>query len=88
MMSVFRMADFSVANSVDSSREPPSLARRAAIVGRVGMEVRWQLPGLHPLLDAHVIRGDTVMLRLAGSGPGIPDPMANLLHRLREELTR
>lgn len=79
MISVFR---------VDSSREPPSLARRAGIGERAGMEVHWQLPGLHPQLDAHVVRGDTVMLRLAGSGPGIPDPMANLLHRLREELAR
>lgn len=48
----------------------------------------WQVPGLHPKLDAHVIRGDGVMLRLAGSSPGLADPMATVLQRLLEELSR
>jgi formylmethanofuran dehydrogenase subunit B len=48
--------------------------------------VQWQLPGLHPTLDAHIIRGDTVMLRLCGNNPGIPDPLATLLTLMTEKL--
>lgn len=45
-------------------------------------------PGLSPLLDAHVVRGDGVMLRLAGNGPGTPDPLAEILHSWAREVKR
>lgn len=48
------------------------------------VEVALEVPGLHPSLDAHVVRGDGIMLRLAGANPGQPDPMAQLLTSLME----
>lgn len=48
------------------------------------VDIALEVPGLHPSLDAHVVRGDGVMLRLAGSNPGQPDPMAELLTMLLE----
>ncbi|MFO0816240.1 MAG: hypothetical protein U0796_23725 [Gemmatales bacterium] len=44
--------------------------------------------GLSPTLDAHVVRGDGVMLRLAGNGPGTPDPLAEILHSWAREAKR
>lgn len=43
------------------------------------VDVALEVPGLHPSLDAHLVRGDGIMLRLAGANPGQPDPMAQLL---------
>jgi len=48
------------------------------------VDVALEVPGLHPSLGAHVVRGDGVMLRLAGMNPGQPDPMAQLLTSLME----
>lgn len=48
------------------------------------VEVALEVPGLHPSLDAHLVRGDGVMLRLAGINPGQADPMAQLLTSLME----
>ena len=48
------------------------------------VEVAIDVPGLHHQLDAHLVRGDGVMLRLAGNNPGTPDPMAELLTSLLE----
>jgi hypothetical protein len=48
-------------------------------------EVSIQVPTLDPRLDAHVIRGDGILLRLAGNNPGIPDPMKDLLAALLQE---
>ncbi|MFT3879609.1 MAG: hypothetical protein QM703_08115 [Gemmatales bacterium] len=48
------------------------------------VEVALEVPGLHPALDAHLIRGDGIMLRLAGANPGQSDPMAQLLTSLTE----
>jgi formylmethanofuran dehydrogenase subunit B len=44
--------------------------------------------GLRPTLEAHVVRGDGIMLRLAGNGPGAPDPLAELLHTWARECAR
>ena len=48
------------------------------------VDVALEVPGLVPQLDAHLVRGDGVMLRLAGNNPGLPDPMATLLTSLME----
>lgn len=48
------------------------------------VDVALEVPGLLPSLDAHLVRGDGVMLRLAGANPGQPDPMAQLLTSLME----
>ncbi len=48
------------------------------------VDVALEVPGLAPQLDAHLVRGDGVMLRLAGNNPGQPDPMAHLLTSLME----
>jgi formylmethanofuran dehydrogenase subunit B len=49
-----------------------------------GAEVCFVVPGLSPLLDAHVMRPDGIMLRLAGTQDAPPDPAALLLARLQE----
>lgn len=49
-------------------------------------DVAFTMPGLDPQLDAHIIRGDGIMLRLAGSNPGTPDPMAQCVDTLAEGL--
>lgn len=48
------------------------------------VDVALEVPGLVPQLDAHLVRGDGVMLRLAGNNPGQPDPMVTLLNLLME----
>jgi formylmethanofuran dehydrogenase subunit B len=47
-----------------------------------GADVAIQMPGLDPRLDAHVVREDGILLRLAGANAGIPDPLAALLDKL------
>jgi formylmethanofuran dehydrogenase subunit B len=48
------------------------------------VDVTLEVPGVAPQLDAHLVRGDGVMLRLAGNNHGQPDPMATLLALLIE----
>lgn len=48
------------------------------------VDIALQVPGLDPQLDAHVVRGDGIMLRLAGKNPGVPDPLAEYLQAIME----
>lgn len=47
-------------------------------------EVSFLVPGLSPLLDAHVMRADGIPLRLAGTSDAEADPVVSLLSRLRQ----
>jgi formylmethanofuran dehydrogenase subunit B len=46
-------------------------------------EIAFHVPGLSPLLDAHVMRPDGIMLRLAGIEVAAPDPVVGLLQQLQ-----
>ncbi len=49
-------------------------------------DVYIQTPGLDPRLDAHIVRGDGVMLHLAGGNPALTDPMVSILQSIHAQI--
>jgi formylmethanofuran dehydrogenase subunit B len=88
------LADAVVTADLDADTLPAEARSRLARTRRIvispredpSADVCFVIPGLDPRLDAHVVRPDGIMLRLAGAGPGFPDPAAEVLADLRRAL--
>jgi formylmethanofuran dehydrogenase subunit B len=50
------------------------------------LEVAIEVAGLDPRLDAHVVREDGILLRLAGATPGAAEPTASVLSQIASAL--
>jgi formylmethanofuran dehydrogenase subunit B len=74
---------------LDPRRPSDSYPRPRAVVPEIQIgspassaHVAFQVPGLNPRIDAHVVREDGVLLRLPGANQAVPDPTTRLLNQI------